>query len=117
VRTFRRFQRARALWLLYALLQLTLPGVASWADARAEAASLAGAARPHVEDHGTAQCPRVHGPDCAICHFLSTFAQPTQAPAVPAPRPRRVAPPALLAGSQATAYAALHRSRAPPHLA
>ena len=52
----------RVFRLLTALLQLSLPASAAWADTRLD---VAGAhATAHVE-------ARIHPPDCALCHFLS----------------------------------------------
>ena len=62
----------RAAFLAWAALQLVLGGVVSLADARAEAESISRGATAHVEAHGTPSCPRVHGPDCALCRFLTT---------------------------------------------
>ncbi len=59
----------RVFRLLTALLQLSLPAAAAWADARLD---VAGAhATAHVESHTTSACARIHPPDCALCHFLS----------------------------------------------
>ena len=59
----------RVFRLLTALLQLSLPAAAAWADARPD---VAGAhATAHVESHTTSACARIHPPDCALCHFLS----------------------------------------------
>ena len=63
----------RAAFLAWAALQLVLGGVVSLADARAEAEGVSRGATAHVEEHGTPSCPRVHGPDCALCSFLTTF--------------------------------------------
>ncbi|PYO76392.1 MAG: hypothetical protein E6K55_07730 [Gemmatimonadetes bacterium] len=59
----------RALWLATALLQLTLPGAAAWADARLDTAESHAVA--HIESHTTNSCARIHAPDCALCHFLT----------------------------------------------
>ena len=57
----------RACLLLAAILQLTLPGAAAWADAR-----LDGVAGPaHIESHSTDACVRIHPADCAFHRFLS----------------------------------------------
>ena len=60
----------RAFRLLTALLQLSLPAAAAWADARLDSAGAHATA--HVESHTTSSCARIHPPDCALCHFLST---------------------------------------------
>jgi hypothetical protein len=52
-----------------AVLQLLLPGVAAWADARLDAAGVHATA--HVESHSTDSCARIHASDCALCHFLT----------------------------------------------
>ena len=57
-------------WLLGAVLQLALPGAAAWADARLDAAGTHATA--HFESHTTTSCARIHAPDCALCHFLTT---------------------------------------------
>jgi hypothetical protein len=53
--------------LLAALLQLTLPFAAAWADAL-----LDGVAGPvHIESRSTDACARIHPADCAFHRFLS----------------------------------------------
>ena len=47
-----------------------LPGAAAWADARLDTAEYHAAA--HIESHTTTSCARIHAPDCALCHFLTT---------------------------------------------
>jgi hypothetical protein len=62
-----RSPTVRACLLLAALLQLTLPGAAAWADAR-----LDGVAGPvHIESHSSDSCTRIHPADCAFHRFLS----------------------------------------------
>ncbi|PYP25627.1 MAG: hypothetical protein DMD51_08120 [Gemmatimonadetes bacterium] len=61
--------RMHSVRLLTALLQLSLPGAAAWADARLDSAGAHATA--HVESHTTSACARIHPPDCALCHFLS----------------------------------------------
>jgi len=61
---------ARAVWLACALMQLSLPGAAAWADALLDHAPV-GPAATHFESHTTGSCPRVHSPDCALCQFLT----------------------------------------------
>jgi hypothetical protein len=59
---------AHAVRLCAALLQLLLPGAATWADAQLD---IAGArTTTHIESHTTSSCARIHPPDCALCHFL-----------------------------------------------
>ncbi|TLY53540.1 MAG: metal ABC transporter permease [Gemmatimonadetes bacterium] len=67
----------RALWLATALLQLTLPGAAAWADARLDTAESHAVA--HIESHTTNSCARIHAPDCALCHFLTAPFHPEEA--------------------------------------
>jgi len=59
----------RVFRLLMALLQLSLPAAAAWADARLDTAEAHATA--HVESHTTSSCARIHPPDCALCHFLN----------------------------------------------
>jgi len=66
----RRPRGTRLAWLFGAILQLALPGAATWADARLDAADAHATA--HVESHTTKSCARIHAPDCALCHFLTT---------------------------------------------
>src|SRR6266566_2435609 len=66
----RHSRSARALWLACALTQLALPGAAAWADALLDGDSV-GPATSHYESHTTGSCPRLHPPDCALCHFLT----------------------------------------------
>ena len=66
----RRPRGMRVVWLLGAVLQLALPGAAAWADARLDAAGTHATA--HFESHTTTSCARIHAPDCALCHFLTT---------------------------------------------
>ena len=101
----RRPPGVRALWLAAAVLQLTLPGAAAWADARLDMAEAHATA--HIESHTTNSCARIHAPDCALCHFLTAPAVASRAtrppvaggdrrlpgPADPAGLPYRVAPP------------------------
>ncbi|HVH66310.1 MAG TPA: hypothetical protein VM716_00425 [Gemmatimonadales bacterium] len=65
----RRPLAVRGAWLLATALQLALPGAAAWADARVDAVEAHAVA--HIESHTTTSCPRIHPPDCALCHFLS----------------------------------------------
>jgi hypothetical protein len=64
----RNSRLVRACLLFAAILQLTLPGAAAWADARLDAGP---AGTSHVEDHSTGACPRMHPADCALHRFLS----------------------------------------------
>jgi hypothetical protein len=73
----------RVMALVWAVLQFALPGVALVADARLERASLE-AAGSHVESGTSEDCPPVHRDECALCQVLSRFAQPGEAPELPA---------------------------------
>ena len=66
----RRHVFVRVSLLVIALLQLTLPGAAAWADARLDAAATQGPI--HLESHSTQACAPVHPPDCVLHRFLST---------------------------------------------
>jgi hypothetical protein len=107
----------RTLWLVYAALQLLLPGAASIADARLEAASIASHPTAHVEEHGTPQCARVHPSDCALCRVISATARPTTAAHLAPTSPTRVAPSASAPSRVAQRDGAATRSRAPPVIA
>jgi hypothetical protein len=65
----RRKPLLRFLALLWAVLQLAMPALASLADARLAAA--AGDPMSHVESKSSATCPVIHAPDCAACRYLS----------------------------------------------
>jgi hypothetical protein len=65
----RRSRAVRTCWLLAAVLQLLLPGAATWADAQLDTAGAHASA--HVESHTTSSCARIHPPNCALCHFLN----------------------------------------------
>jgi hypothetical protein len=66
----RHSRSARAVWLACALMQLTLPGAAAWADALLDATPV-GPATTHFESQTTGSCPRLHPPDCVLCQFLT----------------------------------------------
>ena len=111
----RRTVGLRFAWGLFAALQLGLPGLAAWADARLEAASAG--AKTHIESHSSPTCVRVHGSDCVLCQYLTgpaaaaaTVALAVGWSAAPAPLgsaslPGRIGP-----------EAGLPQSRAPPTL-
>jgi hypothetical protein len=107
---------SRALWLLVAALQLVLSGAAI-ADARVEAESIASGPTSHIEEHGGANCPRVHPEDCALCRILSTSATPAAAPAIVPEAVLRIVP--ASDGPVTVARLGVHaaRSRAPPAIA
>jgi len=85
-RSVSRFVRG---WIFIAsLAQAVLPGVVGIIDAEAASDSVEAAARPHVEDHGTPRCPRVHQEDnCALCQFVAG-ALATSADRSPPPLPQ-----------------------------
>jgi len=110
-----RTARLRLALGAFASLQLALPGLASWADARFEAA--ASGAKAHIESHTSATCVRIHGSDCVLCRFLSSTAL---ASGVAAPIATREVVAAVARAGPAVARAAaargLPQSRAPPTL-
>lgn len=64
--------RNRSLWVrtplfFLTLLQLSVPGVASWADARLGEKT----AQAHIESHSSDVCARVHPADCAFHRLLN----------------------------------------------
>src|SRR3954468_8353750 len=69
----RRFSTATQLWIVIAALgQAVMPAVASIVDASPSAASVTQSIRPHIEEHGSPKCPRVHQEDtCALCQFVT----------------------------------------------
>ena len=75
-RSVSRFVRG---WIFIAsLAQAVLPGVVSIIDAEAAGNVVEAAARPHIEDHGTPRCPRVHQEDnCALCQFVAGALAPS----------------------------------------
>jgi hypothetical protein len=68
----RRRPFARGLTLLWASLQLAVPGLSSIADGQL---SINDEFRntTHIEATTSDSCPVVHSLDCALCQFLSTF--------------------------------------------
>src|SRR5947209_2884966 len=66
----RQSRFVRALWLACALMQLSLPEAAAWADALTDVTPV-GPGSTHFESQTTGSCPRLHPPDCALCHFLT----------------------------------------------
>lgn len=76
---------SRALVLLWAALQLALPGVAAFAEGFASRTSVHATA--HVESSTERDCIRVHETDCVFCQFLSASATPAHGVA-PAVEPR-----------------------------
>ena len=93
-----------------------LPGAASIADARLEAASLAERPTSHIEEHGSANCARIHPADCAFCRVLATSAKPAPI-AAPAPRALLRAPAPANGTARAERFLrGATRSRAPPFI-
>jgi hypothetical protein len=113
----RRSTAARRSFILLALVQLLLPPVAAWMDARLEReSSAAGGSRIHVEAEGTKGCVPVHPADCALCRAsLATFTRPAASPLLLAERPATFIRPT---GARANIAAAYHvgdsQPRAPP---
>ena len=65
--------RKRSMWIrtplvLLALLQLSVPAAAAWADAMVGERS----GPAHIESHSTSACPRMHPSDCAFHRFLAS---------------------------------------------
>lgn len=104
----------RALRLAYAALQLVLPGVASIADGRLDAASIRDRPVAHLEDHTGPHCARVHPADCAFCGLLSMSARPATVDRGQPGPVRRIAPPADGVVVCARMDRRATRSRAPP---
>jgi len=74
-------------WIfIAAFAQAMLPGVISVIDADDAGNVESAAIRPHIEDHGTSKCPRVHQEDnCALCQYVGGVlaGQPAPAPLPP----------------------------------
>ena len=66
-------------WIfIAAFAQAVLPGAISVIDAADAGNGASAPIRPHIEDHGTPKCPRVHQEDnCALCQFVSGVLAPT----------------------------------------
>jgi hypothetical protein len=68
-----------AIALLFAIVHIVAAGGASIADGSVAAQAAVSAAYAHIEAHGTAECPRVHLEDCALCravHAHSSLSHP-----------------------------------------
>jgi len=110
-----RTARLRLALGAFASLQLALPGLASWADARFEAA--ASGAKAHIESHTSATCVRIHGSDCVLCRFLSGTALASRVAAPVAIRDVGVAvAPVSFPAARTVPERGLPQSRAPPTL-
>jgi hypothetical protein len=105
----------RLVTLLFALLQLALPTLASVADARLERESESPRAAAHVESPGGSTCPRIHPADCALCQFVSAAGAAPPRPPAPAPAPALgAAPDGDLVPSAGYAVHPVALPRAPP---
>src|SRR6266566_8075867 len=112
----RHSRSARALWLACALTQLALPGAAAWADALLDGDSV-GPATSHYESHTTGSCPRLHPPDCALCHFLTAPRSTAQRVSFALDlKSARIRPPAPSAVAFRAPRLAHPQPRAPPAL-
>ena len=109
-----RGSKVRAFWLVYAILQMALPGVASIADARLEAESIRERPTSHAEEHGSPNCARVHPADCAFCRILSAAARPAASDSDSPVALLRIAPPSDGQADFARLSRLSTRSRAPP---
>ena len=109
----RRSGLMRVVALLFALVQLALPPLATIVDARQERGSGA-IAVPHAESERSASCGLAHA-HCAICHFLTTPAAPPRVAAVvPVVRAASAAAADSWRSARPRALAAGARPRAPP---
>ena len=105
--------RARVWAIVWAVMQLALPAVATYADAGLERESERSSA--HVESSSRASCPRVHPADCALCQLVFRTAEPTQAVVSPVQVPLTALPPAdARIDRAADALAHLPPARGPP---
>lgn len=104
----------RLLALLFALVQLALPPLATIVDARQERASGA-VAVPHAEGERSDSCAAAHRADCALCQLLTTPAAPARLAAEPpVTSPHAVGPQGAGPSSRAADLSASARPRAPP---
>ena len=113
----RRAVHLRLLTLLFAVLHLVAPPLASVADALVERQSAAAARGvAHVEPAGgTESCPHVHAVDCGFCHALASLAEPAAAPRTALPSAIETV---ATVGAEGTVHArdrpTAARPRAPP---
>lgn len=104
----------RFLALVLAVVQLALPPVVSVVDAQSGRAGQP-TATAHIEGEGSASCPRVHESDCAICHYLTTYAAPGRPTStLPAWRETATVRPESRVAAPRAARRALALPRAPP---
>jgi hypothetical protein len=110
----RRWGGFRVWAMVWAVLQLALPPVATFADARLESESEAyGAA--HVESSSSATCRPVHAAECALCQFVSRDSVPSDGASCPVAVPVVALPPATARVAGATsALSHLPPVRGPP---
>jgi hypothetical protein len=99
---------------MWAVLQLALPPVATFADARLERESEAYGAT-HVESSSSATCPPVHAAECALCQFVSRASAPSDGAPCPVVMPVVARPPATArVASTTSALSQLPLARGPP---
>jgi hypothetical protein len=108
-------RKLRGWAIVWALLQLALPGAATYADAVLERDG-ATAAYAHVESNAGATCQPVHAAECALCHLVQTQVTPSDAPScIPEFAADRPMPPAWRgAAPHASGRGSLALPRAPP---
>jgi hypothetical protein len=75
--------RCRGWAVLWAVLQLALPTVATFADGRLERQSIGGPGA-HVESSSTVGCRPAHAAECALCQSVSHLAVGAQRSSCPA---------------------------------
>ena len=106
----------RGFALAWAVLQLALPAVGTLTEAQLASDSSPAESLGHFEERSGPGCQPVHGPDCARCQALSTYAAGAPAPAVGWVGVAVVGSPVGEGrGRAAGARPALPLSRAPPH--
>jgi hypothetical protein len=104
----------RACLFAAAVLQLSAPAAAAFADARLDGVVTGPS---HIESHSTAACGRIHPADCIFHRFLSTpvvAGRPLSLGTRLAPRSQPA--PAAVSGWHAWLHERLPDSRAPPSL-
>jgi hypothetical protein len=110
----RRWKGFRGWAIVWAVLQLALPPVATFADARLERESEADGAT-HVEASSSATCPPVHAAECALCQFVSRASAPGEGAPCPIATSIVALPPAAARIARATsALSRLSPARGPP---
>lgn len=109
----RRSALARTLVLLCAALQLASPGFSAIAHGKLAGQSASGPAT-HVEATGSAGCPVVHSPDCAVCRYMSTATPGGTGPELFFSYATATVPPGTVAWIARAVPHALPPGRAPP---